>query len=222
MYGPTLRFKNVILQELVQKLPHDCLGTVGNLHWFLHIQNCDDESMMGSRTGRALETTTPSFIHSFTNRPLLLCYRTIKCQVQSVPSKRGQGERLGPTWAGPWRAPGAKNPGSCLSASVLRQSLLAVLLCAVPRYRGHSFYLAHPLGSCNWHKLPPGLAERALVTQQKGEVGKQLLEQSPPDKQLFAPSPPACPGEELEGGSGFLSELLGGAQEQKSPFAAWT
>lgn len=50
------------------------------------------------------------------------------------------------------------------------------------------------------------------MTQQKGEVGKQLLEQSPPHKQLFAPSPPACPGDVFEESCAFLTVLVGGAQ----------
>lgn len=49
------------------------------------------------------------------------------------------------------------------------------------------------------------------MTQQKEEVGKQLLEQSPPHKQLFAPCPPDCLGNGLENSCGFLTVLVGGA-----------
>lgn len=50
------------------------------------------------------------------------------------------------------------------------------------------------------------------MTQQKGEVGKQLLEQSLTHKQLFAPSPPGCPGNVFESNCGFLTVLVGGAE----------
>lgn len=58
------------------------------------------------------------------------------------------------------------------------------------------------------------------MTQQKGEVGKQLLEQSPAHKQLFAPSPPGCPGNVLENSCGFLTVLVGGAEVTSAEVAS--